>query len=34
MTYEEAYMKCETLKELEKMIEDDIKTAMWLKKKI
>ena len=29
MTYEETYMKCETLKELEKMIEDDIKTAMW-----
>ena len=30
MTYEEAYMKCETLKELEKMVEDDIKTAILL----
>ena len=25
MTYEETYIKCETLKELEKMVEDDIK---------
>lgn len=30
MTYKEAYMNCETLKELEEMVADDIKTAMWL----
>lgn len=30
MTYEESYMKCNTLEELEKEVEKDIKTAMWL----
>lgn len=30
MTYEESYMKCETLEELEKEIESDIKIAMFL----
>ena len=30
MTYEESYMECKTIEELEKMIGQDIKTAMWL----
>jgi len=30
MTYKEAYMKCDTLKELTSMVEKDIKTALWL----
>lgn len=30
MTYEESYMNCNTLEELEREVEKDIKTAMWL----
>ena len=30
MTYEEAYMQCKTLKELETMVNKDIKIALFL----
>lgn len=31
MTYKEAYLNCETFEELEKMVKEDVKTAMmWL----
>ena len=29
MTYEDAYMQCESIEELEKMVNKDIKTARW-----
>ena len=29
MTYEEAYMQCESIEELEKMVNKDIKFARW-----
>lgn len=30
MTYEESYMKCSTIEELEKEVEADIKIAMFI----
>ena len=30
MTYEEAYMQCESIEELEKMVNKDIKIALFL----
>ena len=30
MTYEEAYMQCESIEELEKMVNKDIKIAQFL----
>ena len=29
MTYEEAYMQCESIEELEKMVNKDVKIARW-----
>ena len=29
MTYEEAYMQCESIEELENMVNKDIKIARW-----